>query len=58
MAATTHSEFNANTEGLEVVKAFASQIRGKSVIVTGVNRGGIGFATAQALVSTTNLCHA
>jgi hypothetical protein len=51
MAATTHPHFNANTEGLEVVKAFASQICGKSVIITGVNRGGIGFSTSQALVS-------
>ena len=51
MAATTHPEFNANTEGVEVVKAFPSQIRNKSVIITGVNRGGIGFSTAQALVS-------
>lgn len=53
MAATTHSEFDANTEGLEVVKEFSSQVRGKSVIITGVNRGGIGFSTAQALVSST-----
>ncbi|KAJ5128687.1 hypothetical protein N7448_002404 [Penicillium atrosanguineum] len=51
MAATTHFEFNANTEGLEVTKAFFSQIRGKSVIITGVNRGGIGFSTAQALAA-------
>lgn len=51
MAATTHPEFNANTEGVEVAKAFPSQIRGKTVIITGVNRGGIGFSTAQALVS-------
>jgi hypothetical protein len=58
MAATTYSEFNASTEGLEVAKAFTSQLRGKSIIVTGVNRGGIGFSTAQALVSSTNFCHA
>ncbi|KAJ5681746.1 uncharacterized protein N7477_001686 [Penicillium maclennaniae] len=51
MAATTYSEFNANTEGFEVAEKFSSQVRGKSVIITGVNRGGIGFPTAQALAS-------
>lgn len=51
MAATTHTKFNANTEGLDVAKEFASGIRGKTVIVTGVNRGGIGFSTSQAFVS-------
>ncbi|KAK7749299.1 hypothetical protein SLS62_008268 [Diatrype stigma] len=51
MPFTTHPEFNANTEALEVAKAFADGIRGKTVIVTGVNRGGIGFTTAQAFAS-------
>ncbi|KAI0011814.1 putative short-chain dehydrogenase [Xylariaceae sp. FL0662B] len=51
MAATTHSEFNANTEALEVAKAFSDGIHGKTVLVTGVNRGGIGFSTAQAFAS-------
>lgn len=47
----THPEFNANTEGIEVAKAFADSVRGKTIIVSGVNRNGIGFTTAQALVS-------
>lgn len=51
MTATTHAEFNANTEALEVAKAFPESIRGKTVLVTGVNLGGIGFTTAQAFVS-------
>lgn len=51
MASTTHANFNANTEALEVAKAFASGIRGKTILITGVNRGGIGFATAQAFVN-------
>ena len=50
MPTTTHPEYNANTEALEVAKAFAERIRGKTIIVTGVNRGGIGFTTAQAFV--------
>ncbi|KAF5644140.1 short chain dehydrogenase reductase [Fusarium sp. NRRL 25303] len=45
---TTHTDFGANTEAIEVAKAFSNSIRGKTVLITGVNRGGIGFATAQA----------
>ena len=52
MTATTHPEFNDQTEALEVAKAFLESIRGKIVLVTGVNREGIGFTTAQAFVSS------
>ncbi|KAJ9145360.1 putative Short-chain dehydrogenase [Pleurostoma richardsiae] len=51
MTATSHPEFNAQTEALEVAKAFPDAIRGKTVVVTGVNRGGIGFTTAEAFAS-------
>jgi hypothetical protein len=51
---TTHPDFDANTEGLEVAKAFADRISGKTVIVTGVNLNGIGFTTARAFVSHMN----
>ncbi|KAH8812228.1 putative short-chain dehydrogenase [Xylogone sp. PMI_703] len=51
MTATSHPEFNDQTESLEVAKAFAEGIRGKTVIVTGVNRGGIGFTTSEAFAS-------
>ena len=50
MTATTHVEFNEKTEGIEAAKAFAGAIHGKTIIVTGVNRGGIGFTTAEAFV--------
>lgn len=50
MTTTTHAEFNDKTEGTEVAKAFAETIRGKTILVTGVNRGGIGFTTAEAFV--------
>lgn len=52
---TTHPEFNEKTEALEVAEAFADGIHGKTVIVTGVNRGGIGFSTSQAFVSWAHL---
>ncbi|EXJ55357.1 hypothetical protein A1O7_08284 [Cladophialophora yegresii CBS 114405] len=51
MTATTHPEFNAETEALDVAKAFPDAIRGKTILVTGVNLKGIGFATAQAFAS-------
>jgi hypothetical protein len=51
MTTTTCAEFNDKTEGKEVAKAFAGVIRGKTVLATGVNRGGIRFTTAEAFVS-------
>ena len=51
MASTTYSEFGSNTEGVDIAKAFSEGIHGKSVLITGVNRGGIAFSTAHALVS-------
>ncbi len=51
MTATTYSEYGASTEALEVAKAFPDAIRGKTIIVTGVNLKGIGFGTAQAFAS-------
>lgn len=51
MTATTYSEFNDSTEGLEVARAFADRIKDRTVLVTGVNLKGIGFSTAEAFVS-------
>ena len=50
MPSTSHPEYNHHTEALEVAAAFAEGIRGKTIIVTGVNRDGIGFTTAEAFV--------
>lgn len=54
MTATTNADFNDQTEALEVAQAFPQSIRGKTVLVTGVNREGIGFTTAQAFVSSSS----
>ncbi len=54
MTATTYPNFSASTEGLEVASAFAGRIIGKTIIVTGGNVNGIGFATSRALVSATS----
>ncbi|KAI5461789.1 hypothetical protein BGZ63DRAFT_355724 [Mariannaea sp. PMI_226] len=51
MTATTYPEFNANTESIDVAKAFSERIRGKTIVVTGGNRNGIAFSTAQAFAS-------
>ncbi|GAD98559.1 hypothetical protein FG04938.1 [Paecilomyces variotii No. 5] len=56
MATTTHPVFNDETEALQVAEAFAGGVRGKTILITGVNRGGIGFSTAQAFVSQSPLC--
>jgi NAD(P)-dependent dehydrogenase (short-subunit alcohol dehydrogenase family) len=53
MTTTTYVEFGGKTEAMEVAKAFAKAIRGKNILVTGVNRGGIGFTTAEAFVGST-----
>ncbi|KAL2192815.1 putative short-chain dehydrogenase [Corynascus similis CBS 632.67] len=51
MPSTSHAEFNGQTEALEVAQTFADLIRGKTIIITGVNPLGIGMATAEAFAS-------
>ena len=55
MTTTTHVEFGPKTESLEVAEKLAGAIRGKTILITGVNRGGIGFSTAKAFVGTVSL---
>lgn len=50
MPSTTNSSFSGTTEALDVATVFPSQIRGKTILVTGVNLKGIGFTTAEAFV--------
>ncbi|KAH9866270.1 hypothetical protein J1614_008836 [Plenodomus biglobosus] len=47
----THPEWNHETGGLEVAKAFADQIRGKNVLITGVSPESIGSAIALSIAS-------
>lgn len=51
MASTTHTEFGASTEALAVAAAFPDSIKGRTVIITGVNKLGMGYATAEAFAS-------
>ncbi|KFY12712.1 hypothetical protein V492_03705, partial [Pseudogymnoascus sp. VKM F-4246] len=48
---TTHPEYSAQTSALTVASAFSTSIKGKTILITGVNKNGIGFATAEALAS-------
>jgi hypothetical protein len=49
---TTHPKFDGKTESLEVAEKFAKEVHGRTILVTGVNRKGVGFATSQAFVSS------
>lgn len=48
---TTHPEWNHETGGLQVASAFADQVRGKTVLITGVSPESIGSSTAVAIAS-------
>jgi NAD(P)-dependent dehydrogenase (short-subunit alcohol dehydrogenase family) len=47
----SHEEFGAETEASTVAEAFSSQIANKVILITGVNAGGIGGSTAEALAA-------
>lgn len=51
MTAITHAEFGKMTEAFTVAAAFPESIKGRTAIITGVNRKGIGYTTAEALAS-------
>lgn len=50
-SSTTYAEFGANTEAVEVAKAFADGIKGKTILVTGVNKDGLGYSAAYAFAT-------
>ena len=45
----THLEFGRDTEAETVTATFAAQVKGKVILITGVNSKGLGAATARAL---------
>lgn len=51
MTSTTHQEFDKNTESTAVAAAFPDAIKGRTILITGVNKLGIGYSTAQAFAS-------
>ncbi|KAL2260850.1 hypothetical protein VTK26DRAFT_5032 [Humicola hyalothermophila] len=48
---TSHPEFGERTPGSEVARVFATQIRAKRILITGVSPKGIGASTALNLAS-------
>ena len=50
MSPTMHSiQFSGSTRASEAAEVFLSSIKGKVILITGVNQGGLGGATAKAL---------
>lgn len=47
----SNAGFGEKTTGQAVVQAYAKQVHGKTVLITGANPGGIGYSTAVALAS-------
>jgi len=47
----SREEFGAETEASTVAEAFSSQIANKVILITGVNAGGIGGSTTEALAA-------
>lgn len=46
---TTHDTFTQETTATQVAESFKTQIRGRTVIITGSTVGTIGYATAHAV---------
>ncbi|KAI9694763.1 MAG: hypothetical protein M1822_000379 [Bathelium mastoideum] len=47
----THHEFNQETTATEAVRVFATEIRGKVIVITGISPGSLGEALALAISS-------
>lgn len=48
---TTNPQFGLTTTGTEVAAAFPEAIKDRTILITGVNRTGIGYAIAEAFAS-------
>jgi NAD(P)-dependent dehydrogenase (short-subunit alcohol dehydrogenase family) len=47
----SNPNFGFNTTGEEVASHYSSQITGRTILITGVSPGGLGFATSEILAS-------
>jgi NAD(P)-dependent dehydrogenase (short-subunit alcohol dehydrogenase family) len=56
MTSTTFTEFGLKTDGSVVAAAFTASIKGRTILITGVNKLGIGYATVQAFASQFPRC--
>jgi NAD(P)-dependent dehydrogenase (short-subunit alcohol dehydrogenase family) len=51
MISTTVADFGAKTEASAVASTFPASINGRTILITGVNKLGIGYAIVQALAA-------
>ncbi|KIX02429.1 uncharacterized protein Z518_08370 [Rhinocladiella mackenziei CBS 650.93] len=51
MTSTTFADFGAKTEASTVASPFPASIKGRTILITGVNKRGVGYATALAIAS-------
>ncbi|CRG87868.1 hypothetical protein PISL3812_04889 [Talaromyces islandicus] len=51
MALPTVADFGPNTDASDVAAAFPTSVKGRTFLITGVNKLGVGYATAVALAS-------
>ncbi|KAJ7480693.1 short-chain dehydrogenase [Mycena latifolia] len=51
----SHSIFSSSSTADEVATAFASEIKGRNVLITGTSLNGIGFETARVIAKYANL---
>ncbi|KAJ7495096.1 NAD-P-binding protein [Mycena latifolia] len=51
----SQNEFGFHTTAAEVAEVFASEIKGKNVLITGTSLNGIGFETARSIAKYANL---
>ena len=56
MTSTTNPDFVHATEALDVAAVFPASIKDRTILITGVNKLGIGFTTAQAFASGAPRC--
>lgn len=56
MTSTTNADFDKSTEAIKVAAAFPQAIKDRTILVTGVNKKGIGGATAEAVASQSPRC--
>jgi NAD(P)-dependent dehydrogenase (short-subunit alcohol dehydrogenase family) len=56
MTSTTHSNFDKHSEALDVAATFPQSIKDRTILVTGVNKKGIGYTTIEAFASQAPRC--
>lgn len=51
MTATSNADFGQKTEAHEIAAAYASYINNKTILITGANKDGVGYGTAEAFAT-------